>query len=64
MAVKQLGPKASWEFALRERKAMEAVKAKKYTLPFYGLYEAGSASPDAVADNEVRNGRDAFFVMG
>lgn len=64
MAVKQLGPKESQKFALRERKAMEAVQAKKYTLPFYGLYEAGSASPDAIAGDEVRNGRDAFFVMG
>lgn len=43
---------------------MEAVKEKKYTLPFYGLYEAGSASPDAVAGGAVRTNRDAFFVMG
>lgn len=40
---------------------MEAVKEKKYALPFYGLHTAGNPSSDA---QEICNGQDAFFVMG
>ena len=61
VAVKQLDHRSSWDLALRERNAMEAVKEKKYALPFYGLHTAGNPSSDA---QEICNGQDAFFVMG
>ena len=62
MAVKQLGSSSTWNLALQERNAMEAVKEKKYALPFYGLHRAGALSPDA--SEETHTAQDAFFVMG
>ena len=64
VAVKQLDATSSWDLALRERNAMEAVKEKSYALPFYGLCVAGAATPDATANDGMHNGQDTFFVMG